>query len=70
MRINFVSFKGYDPYPVNGGKVEKLEYETKQGWNDSGSNDAVAEDIDAKKAKRDYENWLNIWTVATSAYDD
>ena len=31
MRITAVSFKGYDKYPINGGKVEKLEYERTHG---------------------------------------
>lgn len=32
MKINGISFKAYEPYPVGGGKVEKLKYETEQGW--------------------------------------
>ena len=71
MRINCVSFRGYnDPYPVGGGNVEKIEWETKHGWRNDSNSDAVAEDIDARRAKRDYEEWSAIWTAATSAYDD
>lgn len=71
MKINYISFRGYnDPYPCGGGKVEKIEWETKHGCRNDSNSDAVAEDIDAKKSKRDYEVWSSIWAAATSAYDD
>lgn len=31
MKISAISFRGYEPYPINGGKVEKYEYEVKHG---------------------------------------
>ena len=31
MKIGAISFRGYDPYPINGGKVEKLKYELEHG---------------------------------------
>ena len=31
MKVGAISFRGYTPYPINGGKVEKLQYEVEHG---------------------------------------
>ena len=57
MRIGTISFRGYEPYPVNGGKVEKLQYEVEHGMREPSDNQATCEDIDLKKSNREFEEW-------------
>lgn len=56
MRICGISFKGYDPYPVNGGKVAQLEYEVKHGMREpSDTFSSSSSDIDDGFSSREEE---------------
>ena len=47
MKINCISFKGYDePYPIGGGKIEKYEYEIKHGMRPSPNYDTFESSSD------------------------
>ena len=69
MKISAISFRGYDPYPVNGGKVEKLQYEVEHGMREPSDNQAVRDYIDRERANRDFEQWSHNWFLATGGDD-
>ena len=58
-----------DPYPVGGGNVERLEWETKHGWTRSDSSDAAAEDIQTRRDNKAFEENMARYEAMVRALD-
>ena len=60
-----------DPYPVGGGNVERLEYETKHGWTgNNSSDDPVADDIQTRRDNERFKEWESNYGQYLGPADD
>ena len=72
MRISAISFKGYDPYPVNGGKVEKLKYEVEHGMREPSDtfSSSSSDHEDCFRSRQEEQEWWARRDEMLSGYDD
>ena len=55
-------------YPVGGGKVDRIRYESEHGW-DTPSNNRSADVYVSREERDKYDTWYSNWHQATCGGD-